>query len=184
MFVSPAKVIENLDLGPAMTVADFGCGSGHYTIEAAKKVGQSGKVYAIDIQQEMLSFVRSQAKLMGLINIETVWADLETANATNLRENSVDLVIISNILFQAENKKQIIQEALRILKSGGKTAIVEWDIENQSASPAGKPAAFGPQTEKRVTSQNVKDLFAESGFIFEKEFNPGEHHYGLIFKKS
>ncbi len=177
MFVSPAKVIENLDLGPAMTVADFGCGSGHYTIEAAKKVGKSGKVYAIDIQQEMLSFVRSQAKLMGLINIETVWADLETANATNLRENSVDLVIISNILFQAENKKQVIQEAFRILKSGGKTAIVEWDIENQTG-------AFGPQIEKRITSQNVKDLFAESGFIFEKEFNPGEHHYGLIFKKS
>ncbi len=177
MFVSPAKVIENLDLGPAMTVADFGCGSGHYTIEAAKKVGKSGKVYAIDIQQEMLSFVRSQAKLMGLINIETVWADLETANATNLRENSVDLVIISNILFQAENKKQIIQEAFRILKSGGKTAIIEWDVENQAG-------IFGPQIEKRITSQNVKDLFAESGFIFEKEFNPGEHHYGLIFKKS
>jgi ubiquinone/menaquinone biosynthesis C-methylase UbiE len=176
VFVNPAKVIENLDLEPAMTVADFGCGSGHYTIEAAKKVGKTGKVYAIDIQQEMLSFVRSQAKLMGLTNIETVWADLETVKATNLRENSVDLVIISNILFQAENKKQIIQEAFRILKSGGRTAIVEWDIENQIAS-------FGPQMEKRITSQNVKDLFAESGFMFEKEFNPGEHHYGLIFKK-
>ncbi|MFH0803690.1 MAG: class I SAM-dependent methyltransferase [Candidatus Tagabacteria bacterium] len=181
--MNPAKVIENLDLGPAMTVADFGCGSGHYAIEAAKKVGKSGKVYALDIQQEMLSFVRSQAKLMGLINIETVRADLETPNATNLRENSVDLVIISNILFQAENKKQIIQEAFRILKSGGRTATVEWDVENQAASPDGRQGIFGPQTEKRVTPQNVKDLFAESGFIFEKEFNPGEHHFGLIFRK-
>lgn len=177
MFVSPAKVIENLDLGPAMTVADFGCGSGHYSLEAARKMSKSGKVYAIDIQQEAISFVRSQAKLESLVNIETIRADLETPDATRLRKDSVDLVIISNILFQAENKKQIIQEAFRILKSGGRTAIIEWDVENQTG-------AFGPQMEKRITPQNAKDLFAEAGFVFEKEFNPGEHHYGLIFKKS
>ncbi len=176
MFVSPAKVIGSLDLDPMMTVADFGCGSGHYSLEAARKIGKSGKVFAVDIQQEELSFVRSQAKLMGLANIETVWADLETPKATNLNENSVDLVIISNILFQAENKKQIIQEAFRILKTGGKTAIVEWDIENQTG-------VFGPQIDKRVSPQAAKDLFAEAGFAFEKEFNPGEHHYGLIFIK-
>jgi ubiquinone/menaquinone biosynthesis C-methylase UbiE len=177
VFVNPGKIIENLDLRPSMAVADFGCGSGHYSIGAARIVGKSGKVYAIDIQQEMLGYVRSQAKLEGISNIETIWADLETSNATRLKENSVDLVIISNILFQAENKNRIIQEAFRILKNGGRAAIIEWDVESQAQG-------FGPPMDSRIMSQKAKSLFEEAGFELEKEFNPGEHHYGLIFKKS
>ena len=119
MFVSPEQIIEMLDLTPSMIVADFGCGSGHYVIGAAKKVGKSGKVYAVDIQQEMLSFARSQAQMIGLNNVETIWTDLEMPDATRLKENTVDLVIISNILFQAENKNQVIKEALRILNPAG-----------------------------------------------------------------
>ena len=176
MFVRPENVIETLNIGPSMAVADFGCGSGHYVIQAARKVGKSGKVYAIDIQKEMLSYVRAQAKLEGLINIETIWTDLETPDATRLRNDSVDLVIVSNILFQAENKNAVIKEAYRILKSGGRAAVIEWDIENL-------PDKFGPAMDSRVSPKTAKDLFEEMGFISEKEFNPGDHHYGLIFRK-
>lgn len=176
MFVSPAKIIEILNLEPAMAVADFGCGSGHYVIEAGKKVGKAGKVYAIDIQKEMLSYVRAKAKSEGLANIETIWTDLELAESTRLKNDSVDLIIISNILFQAENKKQIVVEASRILKIRGRTVVIEWDIENQ-------PNSFGPPMDSRIPAQAAKDLFANAGFLFEKEFNPGNHHYGLIFKK-
>ena len=184
MFVRPEKVIETLDLGPSMTVADFGCGSGHYAVEAGRKVGKSGKVYAIDIQKEMLSYVRAQAQMEGLTNIETIWTDLETAEATRLKNDSVDLVIISNILFQVDDKNAVIAEAKRILKSGGKLAIVEWDIENQPASPSqGGPDKFGPPMGSRIPSKAAKDLFEGAGFISEKEFNPGNHHYGLVFRK-
>lgn len=165
-----------LGVGPQMTVADFGCGSGHYVIEAARRVGKSGKVYAIDIQQDMLSFVRSQAGLEHLNNIETIWADLEMPDATRLRENSVDIIIVSNILFQAENKEQVAKEAFRILKPEGKAAVIEWDIEKQ-------PANFGPAMASRISPSDAKSLFENMGFILEKEFNPGENHYGLIFKK-
>ena len=82
MFVSPAKIIEILDVRPGMAVADFGCGSGHYVLEAGRKIGKLGKVYAIDVQQEMLSYVRSQARQLGLSNIETIWTDLEMPEAT------------------------------------------------------------------------------------------------------
>ena len=177
MFVNPSKVIEILDIRPQMTVADFGCGSGHYVIEAARRVGKSGKVYAIDIQQEMLSFVRSQAKLENLSNIETIWADLEMPNATRLKENSVDIIIISNILFQAENKEQIAKEAFRILKPEGKAAAIEWIVENG-------PVNFGPAMNNRISPSDAKNLFEKAGFSLEREFNPGEHHYGLIFVKS
>lgn len=176
MFVSPEKVIGILDLYPPMVVADFGCGSGHYVIAAAKQVGKAGRVYAIDIQKEALETVRSQAKLEHLTNIETIWADLEMPEATRLREDSIDLVIISNILFQAENKNQICREALRILKSGsGRAVVIEW-----SKTDNGK---IGPPAESRVFPEDVKKIFEEAGFIFIKEFDPGESHYGLIFRK-
>ena len=176
MFVRPDKVIESLNVGPSMTVADFGCGSGHYAIEAGRKVGKSGKVYAIDIQKEMLSYVRAQAQMECLTNIETIWTDLETAEATRLKNDSVDLVIISNILFQADDKNAVIGEAKRILKSGGKLAVIEWDIENL-------PDKFGPPMGSRIPSKDAKDFFEGAGFISEKEFNPGDHHYGLVFRK-
>ena len=176
MFVSPDNIIEMLGVGPSMTVADFGSGSGHYVIPAAKRVGKSGKVYAIDILQDMLGFTRSQAQMENLTNIETIWTDLETPDATRLKENSLDLIIMSNILFQSENKEQVVREAGRILKPGGRVVIIEWDIENQ-------PANFGPPMEARVSPQTTKTLFEKMGFVFEKEFNPGDHHYGLIYRK-
>jgi len=185
--VNPGKIIDDLSLLPQMAVADFGCGSGHYVIEAARRVGKAGKVYAIDVQKEMLGYVRSQAASEGLSNIETIWADLELAEASRLKNDSIDLIIISNILFQAENKSQIAKEAHRILKKGGKTAIIEWDIEKQSVlsegEASGEPKAFGPAMDARISPQAAKDLFVEIGFAFEKEFNPGDHHYGIVFRK-
>ncbi len=176
MFVSPEQIIEMLDLVPPMVIADFGCGSGHYVIGAAKKVGKSGKVYAIDIQQEMLSFVRSQAQMAGFNNVETIWTDLETPDATRLKKNTVDVVIISNILFQAENKDQVMKEAFRILKTGGRLAVIEWNIEDQNSK-------LGPLMDSRISSQNAKTILEGAGFSFVKEFDPGDHHYGLIFRK-
>lgn len=176
MFVSPGKIIEELGVEPPMVVADFGCGSGHYSIEAAKKVGKAGKVYAIDVQQDMLGFVKTRAKTEDLINIETIWTDLETPDSTRLASASVDLVFISNILFQAEDKNKILQEAFRILKSGGRVSIIEWDIENQ-------PDKLGPPLDSRVSRDTAKNLLESAGFVFEKEFNPGDHHYGFVFKK-
>ena len=109
MFVSPGKVIEILGVIPGMSVADFGCGSGHYSLEAGRRVGKSGKVYAVDIQKEMLSLVHSQAEMENLGNVEIIWTDLEKPNATRLKDGSVDLVIISNILFPCSSIKTLVK---------------------------------------------------------------------------
>jgi len=162
------------DLEPGMVVADFGCGSGHYTIAAAKRVGEKGRVYALDIQKDLLQAMKSTVELNNLKNIEIIWADLDLSQGSRLADNSVDFVIISNILFQAENRQQITKEALRILKDGGGVAVIEWDREG------GKT---GPLLEKRVAKEEARNIFLEQGFKLEKEFQPGDNHYGLIFKK-
>lgn len=154
-----------------MKVADFGAGSGFYTLEAAKMVGSSGHVYAIDVQKELLDRIKSNALSAKLSNIEIVWGDIEKIGGTKMREFLCDRIIISNVLFQTEKKSDICLEAKRILKPGGKVLVIDWS----TGAPIG-PASF-------VSKENALSLFERAGFKFEAEINAGDHHYGLILKK-
>jgi precorrin-6B methylase 2 len=73
-----------VDLG--MKVVDLGAGSGFYTIEAAKLVRSGGRVYAVDVQQDLLAKLKNSAALAGLRNIEVVWGNIEKIGGTKLRE--------------------------------------------------------------------------------------------------
>ncbi len=176
MFIEPNTAIETLDILPGMTAADFGAGAGFYTISLARRLGVSGKVYAIDIQKEALEVVRSKAKTECLSNVETLWGNLEKPEGSHLKSNSVDIVVISNILFQATDKKAVAEEAARVLKSGGRVMVVEW----AETAPVG---SFGPAQEHRLSKQETRVLFQQNGLNFEKEFAAGAHHFGFIFRK-
>ena len=173
-FLHPERILSYLDIRPGMTIADFGCGGGHFTIAAARKAGENGKVYAIDIQKQILDLVKSRANLEHLLNVEPVWADLERERGSRLGNEAVDLVIIANILFQAEKKAQVIAEAYRILKPGGRLAVIEWDKT---------PLPGGPSEDMRVPKPAAKSMAESSNFELEKEFESGSHHYGLLFTK-
>lgn len=175
MFVSPQNVINNLGLKPGMIAADFGCGAGYYSIPLAHAVGGNGKVYAYDVRKEMLEMVRSRARLEHLLNVEAVWADLEMPGSTKLREETADAVIISNILFQIDDKKAVIKEAVRILKNGGSLMLIEWE----EAAKMG-----GPTPQQKISREEAKRLAEEGGCDNALEFNAGDSHYGLLFKKS
>ncbi|OGF51721.1 hypothetical protein A3I27_04865 [Candidatus Giovannonibacteria bacterium RIFCSPLOWO2_02_FULL_43_11b] len=175
MFVKPEAIAKILDILPGMKVADFGAGAGFYTISLAKRVGAAGKVYALDIRKEALELIRSKSRELRLLNIETLLTDLEAKDGSHLKTASIDMVIISNILFQAEGKKEIAEEAFRILKASGRVVVIEWDEEKK---------VFGPPLSRRVNRQEAEDFFLKTGFTFEKEFNAGENHYGVIFKRT
>ena len=108
-FLKPNEILNNLELSNDMIAADFGCGTGGWAIPLAKKL-EEGKVYALDIQEEMLSALKSHAQLEKIYNIETRLCDLETENGSGLPENSLDLALLTNILFQIEDKKIVLQE--------------------------------------------------------------------------
>ncbi len=173
-FLQPERVIARLDIRPGMIVADFGAGSGHFTIPAARKVGENGKVYAIDIQEHAVNLIRSRANLEHLRNIETIWADLERPSGSHLPDDAVDFVIVANILFQAEAKNELFKEARRVLRTGGRLAVLEWD---ETPFPAGPPMAL------RTPKAGIKRMAEEAGFELEKEFDAGSHHFGLLFIK-
>ncbi|NOY35365.1 MAG: class I SAM-dependent methyltransferase [bacterium] len=174
-FVNPEEIIKkHFNLQPGMAVADFGAGSGYYTLAAAEIVGDSGVVYAVDIQKDLLEKIKSRAEDEGLKTVEIVWADLDKPEGSRIAENSLDFVIISNVLFQAENKAALATEAFRVLKSGGIAGVIDW-----SESFGG----LGPRPEDVLSKQDCEKLFLEAGFTVEKDFEAGEHHYGFLFKK-
>lgn len=173
-FLHPERIVERFGLRPGMVVADFGCGSGYFSIPAGRKVGENGKVWAIDIQKSALELVKSRAHLERLLWIEPVWADLETPPGSRLPNGAADFVIISNILFQTERKAGLLAEAWRVLRTGGGAAILEWD---ETPFPAGPPLVL------RVPKRNALKLAEEAGFTMEEEFSAGDHHYGLLLIK-
>jgi ubiquinone/menaquinone biosynthesis C-methylase UbiE len=173
-FSDPAKNIDQLGLQEGVSVADLGSGSGFYALAAATAVGSSGRVYAIDVQQELLTRLKNQAHNAKLHNIEVVHGDIERLNGTRLREQSVEVVIVANVLFQLDHKEGLVDEVLRILKPGGRILIVDW---------AESFGGMGPQAEMVFTQQAARELFEKKGFSFVTGIVAGDHHYGLIFRK-
>ena len=168
-FLNPNEVLKQLKLKESITAADFGCGSGGWVIPLAKKL-EEGKIFAIDILEEPLSALRAKTKLEKIINVQTILADIE--KGVDIAENSLDLVLMTNLLFETENKKKVLEEGKRVLKPGGRILVVEWKID----------APLGPK-EGRVSAEEVKKIAEEIGLKLEKEFEAGIYHYGLILVK-
>jgi len=174
MFSDPKKNIDQFHLGEGMKVADLGAGAGSYSFVAAKKVGDIGTVYAVEVQKELLQNIKNGAQAEGLGNIEVLWGDIEEYGGTKIGDSAVDAVILSNILFQVDDVKGTLTETKRILRNGGKVLVVDW-----SDSYGG----LGPQESDVITIDKMKHLFGDEGFMFDREIQAGEHHYGLVFTK-
>ncbi len=174
MFSDPLKNIEKCSIQPGMEIADFGSGSGHYTLAASKALMATGRVYAIDIQQELLSKLKNSATREGLYNVEVIWGDIDKVKGTKLRDSSIDLVLLSNILFQLKDKKAVVEEVKRVLRPAGRAMVVDWEDSF---------GGIGPKPEAVITKKTTEELFESIGFHTDKEFDAGSHHYGFIFKK-
>ena len=172
-FAHPRRNVSAFGVQGGMRVADFGAGSGAYTLAIAERLEGSGTVYAIDVQHELLRRVLNDAKKRGLNNVEVVWADLELPRASKLADGSIDLVVISNLLFQLPDKQPVLREARRILKPSGKLVLIDW-----SDSFGG----MGPQKEDVVGKDAAMTLAEKAGFAQVREFAAGAHHWGVQLK--
>lgn len=169
------SLLEEAGLEEKMKIADLGCGSrGYFAIQAAKLIGEDGLVYAVDIVKSALQNVKNTANLFGITNLKIVWANLEIHGATKIPDESIDLAMLNNILFQNEKIDEIIKETFRILKKGGKLLITEWKKTK---------APLGPPLENRLSVEEAKSYAEKAGLLFQKELEAGPYHYALIFIK-
>lgn len=170
-FLDPEKVLDELDIRENMLAAEFGSGSGLFAIILAKKL-EKGRVYALDVQEPPLSALKGKIQMENLSNIEIIRCDLEKPRGSGLPEVSLDLVLISNVLFQVEDKNAMLKEAKRVLRSNGKLLVIDWLAE----APQGPAGA-------RVSSQEIKKICQKLNLKLEKEFKAGAYHWALIFGK-
>jgi len=168
-FLNPERVLSQLKLKSNMIAADFGSGSGGWVIPLAKKL-EEGKVYAVDILEEPLSSLRAKIQMEKLNNIEIIMADVE--EGVDIFDERCDLVLMTNLLFEVEERERVFEEGKRILRPKGKILIVDWK----------KESPLGPQ-EGRVLPEEVKRIAKELKLKVEKEFEAGAYHYGLILVK-
>jgi ubiquinone/menaquinone biosynthesis C-methylase UbiE len=170
-FSDPAQILDQVGLSEGHIVADLGAGSGFYTLAAAKLVG-SGKVYAVDVQADLLARIKNAAHAANLHNIEVLHGDMERLGGTRIRECSVDIALICNVLFQVEKKDDFLNEVKRILKPGGRVVLVDW---------ADSFGGMGPAAEHVISEQDAEELFKKHGFTFINSIDAGDNHYGHTY---
>jgi ubiquinone/menaquinone biosynthesis C-methylase UbiE len=174
MFSQPEKNIEQFAVDPGMKVVDLGSGAGFYTLILANHVGKTGRVYAVDVQQDLLLKLKNEAFKNNIENIEIVWGDIDEENSTRLSNNSVDRVLIANTLFQVDEKEAVAKEAYRILKPKCTTMVIDW---------ADSFGGLGPHKSRIINPEQAKIIFEKVGFSFLRDVKAGDHHYGMIFIK-
>jgi ubiquinone/menaquinone biosynthesis C-methylase UbiE len=172
-FFDPFKILSLLGLGQNVVDAvDFGCGYGTFTIPAARII--RGKIWALDIEPEMIEATKEKAKRLNLDNVEAVLRDF-ILEGSGLKGSSVDFVMLFNIL-HGKNPTKLLKEVHRILRPSGKVGIIHWIFD--ASTPRGPPMDIRPKPgECRQWAKSV-------GFIFEQQVDLKPFHFGMVLRKA
>jgi ubiquinone/menaquinone biosynthesis C-methylase UbiE len=171
-FFNPTKALKLLDLnGCTRNVADFGCGYGTFTIPAARMI--KGKIYAFDIEPEMINAVEQKAKKHNLTNVKPILRDF-ISEGSGLKDSSVDFVMLFNILHPSD-PTNLLKEAYKILKQSGRLGIIHWNYD--PTTPRGPPMDIKPRPEQII-------FWAKSvGFSLKQRLDLKPYHYALLMSK-
>ena len=162
--------IEKMNLSPASVVADIGAGTGYYTFKIAQKVPQ-GKVFAVEIQDEMIDYLNNEKKELGANNVEVIKGD---ARSPHLPDSSIDLAIMIDVYHELQYPKEMLHYIGKALKSNGRILIMEYRAED--------PKIPILPLHKMSVQQMNKEM-AANGFtlVDDGEFLPVQHF--LLYKK-
>jgi ubiquinone/menaquinone biosynthesis C-methylase UbiE len=173
-FFDVQNILSRLQLDNQVNnIAEFGSGYGTFTIPAAMTI--KGKIYAFDIDEEMISRLKQRINEENLSNVIIQKTDF-AGEGTLLHDNSVDYAMLFNIL-HTENPIELLNEAYRILKPGGKAGIIHWIYS--SATPRGPSMDIRPKPEQCI------EWMQSAGFKISGEIiSLPPYHYGMLGVKS
>lgn len=168
----PFKVIEAMKLEKGQTVVDLGVGSGFFARKIARVVGEKGTVYGVDIQPEMLEILSKLCEDEGVNNVQPV---LGTVTSTTLEDSCADWIILADVYHEFSEPELMLADMLRILKPGGKVALLEYRLEDDSGAHI--------KTDHRMSVKQVKSEWLPAGFKLVEilEFLKSQHLF--IFQK-
>jgi ubiquinone/menaquinone biosynthesis C-methylase UbiE len=126
-FLPRKKILEELDLKPGFHVLDYGCGPGGYIVPLSGIVGKTGKVYALDASQYALKSIKNLVIKHHLTNVEAIHSD----SRTGLPDNSLDVILLYDVLHDLNHPDNILKELHRVLKPHGTLSISDHHLDEE-----------------------------------------------------
>ena len=167
----PELLLRELALAPGMTVADIGAGTGYYTWQLAKQVGPGGRVYAVDVQPEMISMLDSQMAKRGVRNVVSV---LGSETTVKLPLASVDLAIMVDVYHELAYPAEVLGSIIDALKPGGRVVFVEYRAEDPAV--AIKPL-------HKMSERQVRREATAHGLKWERSIKSLPIQHAIVFRK-
>ena len=167
----PALLLRDMALAPGMTVADIGAGTGYYTWQLAGQVGPGGRVYAVDVQPEMISMLDSQMAKRGVRNVVSV---LGSETTVKLAPATVDLAIMVDVYHELAYPAEVLDSIVKALKPGGRVVFVEYRAEDPAVAikPLHKMSAL--QIKREATAHGLK---------WERSIESLPIQHAIVFRK-
>jgi cyclopropane fatty-acyl-phospholipid synthase-like methyltransferase len=163
----PHEVIEALALAPDAVVADIGAGTGYFAVRLAHMTPK-GRVYAVDIEPDMVKYLGERAQKSGLANLVPVRGAPDDAKLPE----RVDLALLVDVYHHVASREAYFRRLAQHLKPGGAVAIIDFTVE----SPVGPPPA------SRVAASVVKSEMERAGYVLATEHRFLPHQYFLVFR--
>jgi len=169
----PDEIIRTMGLRNGDVVADLGAGTGYFTRRLAKAVSPSGRVYAVDIQPEMLSLLKNNVEKAGIRNVVTVLGETDDPK---LPKKSLDWVLLVDVYHELQQPKATLAKIREALKPTGKVALVEYRLEGLTA--------LHIREEHRMSTSQVLAEWTPAGYrlVTLHEFLPVQHFF--VFEKT
>ena len=163
-------LLKNLAVKPGMVIADIGAGSGYQSALLSKMVG-TGKVYAVDVEPEMIAYLNARIKQEKLSHIVPV---LSTEQNVSLPEKSIDMMLLVDVYHEFSYPYEMTVSMLAALKPGGKLVLVEFRSEDLTVPIK--------TIHKMSEAQAIKE-FKAAGFAFDKNINNLPWQHCMVFTK-
>jgi arsenite methyltransferase len=171
-YQKPHEVLTALKFKPGEVVADIGAGSGYFTFRLAHHVGAAGKVYAVDVNSEMIRHINRHMRSHAVRNVVSVLADPDDPL---LPEKSVDRVFICNVWHHIENPIGYIDRLKNSLKRGGEVVMIDFHK---------KDLPVGPPVQMKIAREVLIEQMQKSGFRLAREHTFLPYQYFLVFVPS
>jgi predicted methyltransferase len=166
----PERVVASLALQPGAAVADLGAGSGYFTYRLARAVGPAGKVYAVDVDQDMTRLVAREAAARGLANVAVI---LAAPQDSRLPRSSVDLVFLANTYHHISSRVEYFRSLAPALRPAGRIAVVEFK------GGSGLAGWFRHSTDE----ETMREEMSAAGYRLREKFDYLSRQHFLIFER-
>lgn len=168
----PEAALDAIGIKEGMTVADIGAGVGYFTVRLGKRVGPQGKVFAVDVQPEMLAILRQRAKKSNLTNVSTI---LSSESDPKIAPGSCDLILLVDVYHEFSQPQRMLQRIRQALKPEGRLVLLEYRKEDPH---------IPIRAEHKMSVEEVRTEVQAEGFRLEKVLNDLPRQHILIFRSN